>query len=74
MTELNATTAYQKYDKPDDIVNDTSLTDGQKKSLLDAWMVDARALARASAEGLNGGEQPQLKSVTDALNALKTRK
>ncbi len=71
MTQTNISIDYQKYDAPSEIINDDSLTRAQKINLLKTWAADATALARASAEGLNGGEQGQLKSVNKALHALK---
>ena len=57
------------FKKPQEIVHDDALTDGQKKKALSTWEVDAEALDRAQDEGMTGGKPSKL---TDVLAAKKT--
>jgi hypothetical protein len=45
------------FDKPSDVVNDSKLSDEQKKNALNAWEQDARQLMTASNEGMPGPEE-----------------
>ncbi len=58
------------YDKPQEIVHDAALTEGQKKKALATWKVDAEALQRAEDEGMSGGESSKLIDVVAAEKAL----
>jgi hypothetical protein len=45
------------FEKPSDVVDDTSLTLQQKKDALDTWEQDARQLMTASNEGMPGRQE-----------------
>jgi hypothetical protein len=55
------------YKQPSDVSNDSRLNESDKRKVLEAWKADEEALLRASDEGLDGGEQPHLKSVAKEL-------
>lgn len=59
-----------EYDAPLDVLEDTRLTLEQKRSILESWELDARRLAEATAEGMAGGEDSQLREVALARVAL----
>ena len=61
------------YDKPQEVVHDDALTDGQKKKALDSWEADAEALQRADDEGMTGGEPSKLTDVVDAKKELNKK-
>jgi hypothetical protein len=58
------------YQKPQDVVQDETLTQEQKRKALDTWTVDAEALQRAEDEGMAGGESSKLIDVVSARKAL----
>ena len=58
------------FEAPSDIVDTPDLTKSQKKQILLRWEEDARQLQDASNEGMVGGEQPQLRSVREALSLI----
>ncbi|MEL7272700.1 MAG: hypothetical protein AAGK33_04620 [Pseudomonadota bacterium] len=58
------------YDHPEEVSNDASLTKAQKLDVLHVWQSNERALLRASGEGMNGGERPQLQAVVKELDKL----
>ena len=62
---------YEKYDNPDALIADDSLSDAKKTELLEQWIEDEEALVRGSAEGIQGGEENHLKSAQTALMKLK---
>jgi hypothetical protein len=58
------------FDTPDEVVNASGLTRGQKIEILKRWESDARQLMVASDENMPGGEPQQLQAVQDAMRAL----
>jgi hypothetical protein len=48
----------------------TSLSDVQKKKILDSWEEDARRLSVAAEEGMTGGEQSLTAEVAEAKAKL----
>jgi len=62
---------YEKYDNPNALVADDSLSDAKKKEILKQWIEDEEALIRGSAEGIQGGEENHLQSAQTALMKLK---
>lgn len=64
-------TEYDKYDSPTELLADTSLTQDKKIELLEAWCADEEALIRASDEGLDGGERPDLRHIQLALETAR---
>lgn len=62
---------YEKYDNPEALVADDSLSKSKKIELLTEWVEDEEALVRGSAEGMDGGEENHLKSAQTALMKMK---
>ena len=60
----------QFYGRPSDVVADTRLSRTDKLAVLEAWELDARALAVASEENMSGGEPDLLSEVVKARLAL----
>ena len=58
------------YRRPGDVVNDRRLSHAEKLAVLEAWELEARALAVASEENMSGGEPDLLAAVVDARLAL----
>jgi hypothetical protein len=58
------------FSEPQDVVATTNLSRDAKLQLFDQWEHDARALAVAEEEGLDGGEQPMLARVQHARRQL----
>ncbi|MCT8973643.1 hypothetical protein [Microbaculum marinisediminis] len=62
--------AWGAYAHPMDVVGDTGLTKVEKRRILTEWAEDARALKRASGEGMSGGENANLAEIERALDTL----
>ena len=58
------------YGEPDNIVNDVTLDDDQKRQLLDAWRADAEEMQTAEGEGMGGGESSKLDAVLAAIELI----
>jgi hypothetical protein len=54
------------YRAPREVVQDRRLTREEKLAILEAWELEARELAVASEESMNGGEPNLLQDVVDA--------
>ncbi|MCB1742625.1 MAG: hypothetical protein KDK91_19780 [Gammaproteobacteria bacterium] len=61
------------YANPWQVLSDDTLNDSQKQSVLERWVLDEKALARADDESMSGGEQPVLAQASDALKTLRSR-
>ena len=58
------------YEAPADVLADTTLSDAQKRRILESWERDARELAVAEDESMGGGEPNDLHRVLQALAEL----
>ncbi|WP_340120069.1 hypothetical protein [Pelagibius sp. 7325] len=58
------------YEAPADVLADTTLSDAQKRRILESWERDARELAVAEDENMGGGEPNDLDRVLQALAEL----
>jgi hypothetical protein len=59
------------FDTPEDVVHSPEISPTQKVEILCRWAYDARELAVAEGEGMNGGETANdLDAVVAALNQL----
>ncbi|MEQ9245636.1 MAG: hypothetical protein RLO21_06575 [Nitratireductor sp.] len=58
------------YKAPADVLADPSLSDAQKRRILESWERDARELAVAEDENMGGGEPNDLDRVLQALAEL----
>jgi len=58
------------YGHPEDVVNDTSLTQDEKIAILREWHYDAMRLQESEAENMSGGEPDRLRAVSNALLKL----
>ena len=61
------------YHAPSDVVRDRRFSDQERLEILQAWERDARALAVAADEGMNGGEPSRLKTVVKARMEVQER-
>jgi hypothetical protein len=62
------------FDEPNDVVVDDDLTKKEKIAVLKQWEADAKALQRATDEGMSGGSRPGLEEVKRAQTELESRK
>lgn len=61
-----------KYESPEDLLRDSSLSHDEKVQMLTQWRNDERDLIRASGEGMQNDEYPNiLKQVKKALISLQ---
>ena len=58
------------FSDPSEVVSDPELSAGEKRVALDTLEQDARQLAVASAEGMDGGEETKLHNVLEAKRLL----
>jgi hypothetical protein len=61
---------HHHFEHPAEVIADHSLSKDEKIRALDALEQDARQLAIATAEGMDGGEDNRLKEVLEAKDAL----
>lgn len=60
------------FDRPDDVLNDTTLNADEKRRILESWKFDAQRLAESAAENMAGGEETDLRDVSKVLVQLKS--
>ena len=58
------------FDEPQDVVEDSSLSQAGKVAALEVLEQDARQLAEATSEGMSGGERNKLHEVLIAKKTL----
>lgn len=63
-------TPEKYYETPADIAGDARWSTVQKREILQAWKSNEEALLRAASEGLDGGERPHLRQVTEELQKM----
>ncbi len=63
-------TEYANFDSPAALAKDPALSKSEKIRLLKIWYEDEEQLCIASAEGMIGGVDSQLKYVQKALDSL----
>jgi hypothetical protein len=61
----------KEFSDPAEVLADRSLSAAQKRAALNSLEQDARQLATATAEGMEGGEQTKLRNVLEAEKALE---
>lgn len=71
--EAARTSPTTEFDAPRDVLKSDDLTEKEKVEVLDQWEADAKALQRATDEGMSGGNRPRLDEVMAAQNELDTR-
>lgn len=59
------------YGRPENVLQDETLTHEQKREVLLSWEADAIHLQESAAEGFAGGERSELDEVMQALAALE---
>ncbi|WCR10892.1 hypothetical protein JHW45_00235 [Paracoccus stylophorae] len=60
-----------KYETPDDLLKDDSLSDDRKIEMLEQWRDDKRAYIRATEEGMTGNDSSEfLRQIKKALMSL----
>lgn len=63
---------HGKYTSPSELMNDQSLSHGEKIRMLEQWRDDKKALLRASEEGMEGDDPSEvLRKVKYFLRSLK---
>ena len=61
------------FDEPQDVVASDDLTKREKAAILKQWEADAKALQRATDEGMSGGTRPGLEEVKHAQGELERK-
>ena len=62
---------HRHFDEPEQVVSDPALSDQDKAEALEALEQDARLLAKATEEGMTGGERSKYREVLSAKKALE---
>lgn len=73
MTDKYTPPIYDKYEKPNQVKQDASLSLTEKREILETWAEDARSLVEASAEGMTASpdaERPRLAEIEAVLLSL----
>jgi len=60
----------RSFEDPQHVLDAPDMSREEKLRILKQWELDARSLAVAEEEGMNGGESNRLKRVLDALKQL----
>jgi len=58
------------YERPGDVLRDTSLNHAQKRKVLLSWEAEAIHMQESDAEGFSGGEHSHLDDIVCALERL----
>ena len=61
------------FDEPHEVVSSDELTKKEKAAILKQWEADAKALQRATDEGMSGGTRPGLEEVKRAQGDLEKK-
>lgn len=59
------------FDHPVDVLNEDTLSNDEKRRILESWKLDAQRLAESTAENMSGGEESDLRDVSKVLVQLK---
>jgi hypothetical protein len=59
------------FDRPEDVLEDQKLSNGDKRRVLESWKQDSQRLAESTAENMTGGEETDLREVSRVLVELK---
>jgi hypothetical protein len=59
------------FDRPEDVLEDQKLSNGDKRRILESWKQDSQRLAESTAENMTGGEETDLRDVSRVLVELK---
>jgi len=59
------------FDHPVDVLNEDTLTNDDKRRILESWKLDAQRLAESTSENMSGGEETDLRDVAKVLVQLK---
>lgn len=59
------------FSNPREVLHDQTLTQTDKRKILESWKLDASRLAESTAENMSGGEEEDLRDVSKALLELK---
>jgi hypothetical protein len=59
------------FGRPEDVLDDVSLSYHDKRRILESWKLDEQQLAEGTAENLTGGEETALREVSQVLVKLK---
>ena len=60
------------FDHPVEVLDEPSLSNDDKRRILESWKLDAQRLAESTAENMSGGEETDLRDVSKVLVQLKT--
>lgn len=60
------------FDRPEEVLNEPTLSVDEKRRILESWKLDAQRLAESTAENMSGGEETDLRDVSKVLIQLKS--
>lgn len=60
------------FGRPEEVLNEPTLTVDEKRRILESWKLDAQRLAESTAENMSGGEETDLRDVSKVLVQLKS--
>jgi hypothetical protein len=66
------TNPQHHFHAPAEVLADSSLSNDEKRRILESWQLDAQRLAESTAENMSGGEESDLEEVSKSLLELKS--
>ncbi len=60
------------FGRPEEVLNEPTLSVDDKRRILESWKLDAQRLAESTAENMSGGEETDLRDVSKVLIQLKS--
>lgn len=60
------------FGRPEEVLNEPTLSVEDKRRILESWKLDAQRLAESTAENMSGGEETDLRDVSKVLIQLKS--
>lgn len=61
---------HRHFGHPSEVLSEPTLTNDEKRRILESWKLDARRLAESTAENMAGGEETDLRDVSKVLVEL----
>jgi hypothetical protein len=61
---------HRHFDHPSKVLTEPTLTNDEKRRILESWKLDAQRLAESTAENMSGGEESDLRDVSKVLLEL----
>jgi hypothetical protein len=61
---------HRYFEHPSEVLSEPTLTNDEKRRILESWKLDAQRLAESTSENMSGGEESDLRDVSKVLLEL----